>query len=153
MPTNPCTKAMQDSAKMIAGFRPIESNKDPNAGEIIISVNAAHAAIVDRVDVARSDPISAMRAGAGEKATKVEDKVKKKDDDRKTIKSLRLQDADADADDGDDVRSFLLFVAFNSFPFSLRFVLADRSNSVRRIVDPPLRKIDAVVCLFFNCER
>jgi hypothetical protein len=83
----------------------MESSRPPNAGEMIISVNAAHAAIMDKVDVARSDPISAMRTGAGENPTKDADKTMKKDADRNTPKSLRVQDSDADADedDNDDV--------------------------------------------------
>lgn len=87
---------------MSAGFRPMESNRPPTAGEIMISVNAAHAAIMDNVDVARSAPISAMRTGAGENATKDADRTMKKDAARKIEKSLRVQDSDGDVDaDGD----------------------------------------------------
>jgi len=75
----------------------MESRRVPYAGDIIISVNAAEAAIVDSVDEARSDPISAIRAGAGENATKVEDKRVRNDDDCKTAKLLAVEDGNVDA--------------------------------------------------------
>lgn len=81
MLTAPCNKAMQDNANINAGFRPTESSSDPNAGEITISVSAAHADMMDKVDVARSVPSLAMRAGAGENVTRAKDSTRKKDDD------------------------------------------------------------------------
>jgi hypothetical protein len=78
----------------------MESSRDPSAGEITISVNAAPAAIADNVDVARSDPISAMRADTGEKTTMDMDKTIKKFDAMNTARSLRLHD-----DDGDDANA------------------------------------------------
>jgi hypothetical protein len=54
---------------------------DPNAGDMMISVSAALADKIDKVDVARSVPISATRAGAGENATRAKDRTIKKDDD------------------------------------------------------------------------
>ena len=78
--TIPWISAIIDTAQMNAGFRPIESSKDPKAGEIIISVSAAVDPSMDNVDVARSDPIASMRNGAGEKATKDEATIVRKDD-------------------------------------------------------------------------
>lgn len=97
--TTPFTAAMIAMATKNAGFRPMESRRDPNAGEIMISVSAAEDPRMDKVDVARSDPISSMRAGAGEKATNADDAVVRKDDVRNIIMSLRFQD---DVDDDCD---------------------------------------------------
>ena len=142
MLTNPFMKAAQDIARMSAGFLPMESSRDPNAGENIISVNAAHAAITDNVDVARSNPISAMSAGAGENETKEADRTMKKHDDRKTARSLRDHAIDR-ADDGggfDDgiIISSFFEVSTTSISPSL-FVSIDGVTFLFCIVvDPPL---------------
>ena len=94
--TTPFTAAIIAIATRNAGFRPMESRRDPNAGEIMISVRAAEDPKMDKVDVARSDPISSMRAGAGENATNADDAVVRKDDVKNTIISLRVQDVDDD---------------------------------------------------------
>lgn len=123
---------MQNSAHMNAGFRPVESRRDPTAGDTKISVSAAHAAMMDNVDVARSDPISATRARAGEKETKALHTMYKKDDNRKTLKSEGVQDVDGDDVDGDvgeEVGDDIAVVELSSFEvpplFSSSFVCAD----------------------------
>ena len=57
----------------------MESSNDPSAGMVMISVNAEVAARMDRVDVARSDPIASISAGAGEKETNADDATVKKE--------------------------------------------------------------------------
>jgi hypothetical protein len=79
--TAPFAIAIDSIVKIKAGFLPIESSMEPNAGDMIISVSPALADKMDKVDVARSIPISAMRAGAGENATRATDSTIKKDDD------------------------------------------------------------------------
>lgn len=153
--TSPCTKATIDIADMNAGFRPMESNRDPTAGEIIISVSAALAARVDKVDVARSDPIASMRAGAGENATKAEDATVKKDDARKIIMSLRVQDSDED-DGGRDNATAVDLSFFKTLvcPFFLLLIVETYCiDFLFCVVDPPRTKMDfAVGLLLMNRE-
>jgi hypothetical protein len=118
---------------------------------------------MDKVDVARSAPISAIRTGAGENATKDADRTMKKDADRKIAKSLRVQDSDADVDadgdvdvdndddvdDNDEIVDWL-FEIFSSFPLTLLY--ADPLFIILSFVDPPLRKIGVVVGILLNCE-
>ena len=146
---------------MNAGFRPMESSRDPTAGETKISVSAAHDAMMDKVDVARSDPISAMRARAGENETKAWDTIYKKDDSRKIDKSLGVQDAAADDDDDDGVDdeagddNVVADLSFFEEPplFSLLFECADCCFFLFCIVDPPLKKIDRLGGFVLNCAR
>jgi len=79
--TAPFATVIANRVNIKAGFRPKESSMDPNAGDIMISSSAALAAKIDKVDVARSVPISAMRAGAGANATRANARTIKKDDD------------------------------------------------------------------------
>ena len=148
--TRPLTKDRMDMATTYAGFRPMESKRDPNAGEIMISVSAAVDPKMDRVDVARSDPIASIRAGAGENATNADDAVVRKDDVRNTDMSLRLQITDDDdfdcveGDEADDAESS--FFASLALPFVLlSFVEVDCIDFLFGAVDPPLTKMGDVV--------
>mmetsp|Transcript_15899 Transcript_15899/g.36810 ORF Transcript_15899/g.36810 Transcript_15899/m.36810 type:complete len:239 (-) Transcript_15899:133-849(-) len=156
--TSPCTKAMHDIVNISAGFRPIESSKDPKAGEIIISVNAAQAAIIDSVDVARSDPISAIRAGAGEKATRVVDKRDRNEDDCKTAKVLPCENSDVDAivervGSVCGVVDSVFSKLSTSFKIAFAFVSARSIAFFLCIVDPPLRHKENSLELFPSCDR
>ncbi len=153
--TTPCTNAIADMEYMNAGFRPIESNKDPSAGIVMISVSADVAARVDRVDVARSNPIASMSAGAGEKATSAEDATVKKDDVKKTNMSLRVHDAVGEGDDGGGLLAADTGVVDLSFCdmfvcpfFSLLSIVADSVVFTFGVVDPPLTKTELAVGLF-----
>ena len=84
--TAPFARAIANRVKTKAGFRPIESSMEPNADDIIISVSPALADKIDKVDVARSIPISAMRAGAGENPTRATERMIKKEEDWKTAR-------------------------------------------------------------------
>mmetsp|Transcript_12903 Transcript_12903/g.18841 ORF Transcript_12903/g.18841 Transcript_12903/m.18841 type:complete len:153 (-) Transcript_12903:257-715(-) len=107
--TAPFANPIESNVNINAGFRPTESKRDPRVGEIIISVRAAHADSIDSVDVARSDPSSAMRAGAGENATTAVARTMRKFDDWNMTKSLLLQDTISS--EGGDF-SFKLFLRF-----------------------------------------
>ena len=155
--TTPFVKARADMEYMKAGFRPIESNNDPSAGIVMISVSADVAARVDRVDVARSYPMASMSAGAGEKETNAEDATVKKDEDKKTNMSLRVQDAVGEGDEGGGVLPAdtgvvdLSFVEIFVRPFcSLLTVAADSVVFIFGVVDPPLTKTDLTVGLFLT---
>lgn len=117
MLTAPFTNPIEINANINAGLRPVESNSDPKTGEMIISVRAEHALRMDSVDVARSDPISAIRAGAGENATIANDRTIRKDDDWNTARSLRLHSGSGDDSSEGDVISFVFgFVCFIAPP-------------------------------------
>ena len=155
--TTPFVNARADMEYMKAGFRPIESNNDPSAGIVMISVSAEVAARVDRVDVARSYPIASMSAGAGEKETNAEDATVKKDEDKKTNMSLRVQDAVGEGDEGGGVLPAdtgvvdLSFVEIFVRPLcSLLTVAADSVVFIFGVVDPPLTKTDLTVGLFLT---
>lgn len=156
--TTPLTNAMAATEYINAGFRPMESSNDPSAGMVMISVNAEVAARMDRVDVARSDPIASISAGAGEKETKADDATVKKDEVRKTDMSLRVHGASGEDDDGDCVLAEATVVVDLSFveifvcPFfvSLLSVGADSAFFLFGAVDPPRTKTDLAVGLFLT---
>jgi hypothetical protein len=82
--TAPFASVNNDRVHSKADFLPTASSKEPNAGDRIISANAAPADMIDRIEVARSAPIFCTRAGAGENATKATERMIKKEDDWKT---------------------------------------------------------------------
>jgi hypothetical protein len=136
--TAPLTNPMESNVNINAGFRPMESSKDPKVGEMNICVSAAHADKIDNVDVARSDPSSAMRAGAGENPTMVKERTMRKEDDWNKAKSLLLQGTNSPVDNDIGADSFK----------SLDFLAATTAATV----PPPPLVVIARDCCSSHCD-
>jgi len=72
-------------AKIMTGFRPIESKRLPKIGLSMISNTAAKLDNDDKIDVALSEPKRSIRIGGGDNATNITDNVIKNDDINKGV--------------------------------------------------------------------